>query len=414
VIFYQLLAGRLPFEGDGMTAIMGAIISKQPKPIPACPPYIWSVIENALAKDPADRFASATEMRKALRRSVSAGSESPTRSLDPIGDISILEDSGSQVVNLTGISSGAPNESQRLSVTVSFTDLTIVGNLSVNYTSGASTGSLSFTPVQNASGTATITVRVNDGGASNNIVSRSFTVIVNPVNDPPTLNEISDLTIDEDSGQQTVSLTGISSGAPNENQTLTVTAVSSSPQIIPNPTVTYSSPANTGTLSFVPATNANGNVTITVTVNDNSASNNIFSRSFSVNVRPVNDLPWISSIANAQTLEDTPISIPFSVSDVETPPDALLFAANSSNEELVSSSDIVFSGSGSNRIVTIRPLTNQFGFATITVSATDSDGAVASTSFELAVDPVNDPPAISTISPRVCASSSVLASAGFS
>src|SRR6478672_1463382 len=74
VIFYQLLAGVLPFQGDGITALMGAIVNKQPQPIPDCPPYIWSVIEKALAKDPADRFASAAEMRKALRQTTSSSS----------------------------------------------------------------------------------------------------------------------------------------------------------------------------------------------------------------------------------------------------------------------------------------------------------------------------------------------------
>jgi|GEM_PF-2064458 len=89
VIFYQLLSGRLPFEGDGITAIMGAIVSKQPKPISACPPYIWRVIEKALAKDPADRFASAAEMRKALRSDSTGGYEEHTRSFDAVGDISM-------------------------------------------------------------------------------------------------------------------------------------------------------------------------------------------------------------------------------------------------------------------------------------------------------------------------------------
>lgn len=86
VIFYQLLTGRLPFEGDGITALMGAIVSKQPQPILDCPAYIWAVIEKALAKDPADRFASAAKMRQALRRGTT-GKDDPTRSFDP--DISM-------------------------------------------------------------------------------------------------------------------------------------------------------------------------------------------------------------------------------------------------------------------------------------------------------------------------------------
>jgi hypothetical protein len=66
---------------------------------------------------------------------------------------------------------------------------------------------------------------------------------VNPVNDLPTLNTISDLVINEDSGMRTVNLSGITSGASNELQTLTVTAVSSDAAIIPNPAVDYTSRA---------------------------------------------------------------------------------------------------------------------------------------------------------------------------
>ena len=66
------------------------------------------------------------------------------------------------------------------------------------------------------------------------------------VNQPPTLNAITNLTINENAGLQTVSLSGITSGATNENQTLTVTAVSSNTGLIPNPTVNYTSPNTTG------------------------------------------------------------------------------------------------------------------------------------------------------------------------
>ena len=72
------------------------------------------------------------------------------------------------------------------------------------------------------------------------------------VNQPPTLNALSNVTINENAGLQTVNLSGISSGATNEVQTLTVTAVSSKTGLIPNPTVNYTSPNTTGTLTFTP------------------------------------------------------------------------------------------------------------------------------------------------------------------
>lgn len=73
----------------------------------------------------------------------------------------------------------------------------------------------------------------------------SFEVTVNSVNDPPAFDPMGDLTINEDAPVQTVNLTGISSGAPNEVQTLTVTAVSGNPVLIPNPVATYTSSNST-------------------------------------------------------------------------------------------------------------------------------------------------------------------------
>src|SRR5205814_655341 len=113
----------------------------------------------------------------------------------------------------------------------------LIPNPTVTYTSPNTTGSLAYTPAANLSGTALITVTVNDGGASNNITIQTFTVTVNPVNDPPTLDPISNpAAIDEDAGLQIVNLAGITAGG-GEVQTLTVTAASGNTNLISAPTV---------------------------------------------------------------------------------------------------------------------------------------------------------------------------------
>jgi len=106
------------------------------------------------------------------------------------------------------------------------------------------------------------------------------------VNQPPTLNAISDLTINENAGSQTVSLSDITSGAVTENQTLTVTAISSETNLISNPIVNYVSASTTGSLSFTPVHNANGSAFITVIVNDGQTRNNSIARTFKVTVVP--------------------------------------------------------------------------------------------------------------------------------
>src|SRR5207248_5158777 len=164
--------------------------------------------------------------------------------------------------------------------------------------------------------------------------------------------------------------------------------------IIANPVVSYFSPESTGTLTFNPATNANGVVTITVTVNDGGAGNNVFSRPFQVTVNPVNDPPSISSVADQGMDEDTVLGpISFTVSDVESVSD-LVLSASASNTGLVSSAGIVFGGSGSSRTLTVTPITNQSGGSLITLTVRDPQGASASTSFNLTVNAVDDPPII--------------------
>ena len=304
--------------------------------------------------------------------------------LDPIASVTLNENAGAQTVNLSGISSGASNEIQTLTVTASSSNPSLVPNPTVNYTSPSTGGVLTFAPVAMAFGSATITVTVNDGGASNNIISRSFAVTVSPVNQPPTLNPLANLTINENSGVQTVNLSGISSGANNELQTLVVTAISSNPGVIPNPAVNYTSPSATGFLTFAPVTSALGSATLTVTVNDGGTSNNIVSRSFTVTI---NSLPTISAMTNLVIAVNTATPlIPFTIGDVETAASNLTVSASSDNAALVQSANIAFGGAGASRTIKITPIAGQTGVANITVSVSDGT-ATANSAFLLSVEP---------------------------
>jgi phospholipase/lecithinase/hemolysin/cyclophilin family peptidyl-prolyl cis-trans isomerase len=102
----------------------------------------------------------------------------------------ILEDAVTQTINLSGISAGI-NESQTLTVKATSNNSTLIANPIVNYNSPNSTATLSYTPTANQSGTALITVTVQDNGGTANggvdTVSQTFTVNVTAVNDLPVL-----------------------------------------------------------------------------------------------------------------------------------------------------------------------------------------------------------------------------------
>lgn len=278
------------------------------------------------------------------------------------------------------------------------TDPGLVPASGIVVTGTGNTRTLTVTPAQDQSGAATVFLAVTDEGGATVTVQFHLTVV--PVNDPPKLAAISPLVIDEDSGPQTVLLEGINSGAANEVQRLRVTASASPLNLLSQPTIDYTSPQSTGTLTFVPQTNAHGTATITITVNDSQSSNSTSSQTFTVEIRPINDPPTLSAIPNQVVNEDTVISLPLAVDDDDTP-DNVSLSGTSSNADLLPPSGLVFAGAGVNRILTITPAANQFGTSTVTVSATDTNGARTSASFVLTVNPVNDPPTLAPLADRV-------------
>jgi serine/threonine protein kinase len=67
VIFYQMIAGRLPFPQKDITSLMGAIMTRPHDPMPlSVSNHLQAVIARSLDKNPALRFKSAAEMRAAL------------------------------------------------------------------------------------------------------------------------------------------------------------------------------------------------------------------------------------------------------------------------------------------------------------------------------------------------------------
>ncbi|NUT40130.1 MAG: serine/threonine protein kinase [Thermoactinospora sp.] len=69
VVAYECMAGIRPFDGDSPVTIALKHIRETPPPLPAeIPPAIRALVERALSKDPAARFASAAAMSVAARQ----------------------------------------------------------------------------------------------------------------------------------------------------------------------------------------------------------------------------------------------------------------------------------------------------------------------------------------------------------
>ena len=197
--------------------------------------------------------------------------------LDQPQNLNLLEDAGAQVLTLTGIDAG--DAEQMLVVTALSSNPALIPTPSVSYTSLNASGSLSFTPVANAYGTATITVRVQDDGGTDSggsdTLERSFTITVSAVNDAPDFTVGPNQVVQASAGLQTVVgwASGFNPGSADEaSQTLLgYTIVSNSA-----PELFSIAPAidASGTLTYTPKPGASGTATISVVVHDSGGTHN--------------------------------------------------------------------------------------------------------------------------------------------
>lgn len=85
VILYELVSGRLPFEGQNYNQMLVQIVTGRPKPVtehvPTLDPGLVAIIERAMARSPRQRYASARAMNDALGTWLQ--SDPATRSLHP-------------------------------------------------------------------------------------------------------------------------------------------------------------------------------------------------------------------------------------------------------------------------------------------------------------------------------------------
>lgn len=142
-------------------------------------------------------------------------------------------------------------------------------------------------------------------------VSGNPAVGVSTPNQQPTLDFVSDITdLVEDAGQQSIDLTGISSG-PGEMQMLAISATSDNPELVADVAVEHLPFEGTGKLRFTPRANQFGSASIVVTIKDNggtlSGGFEALSRTVAVNVAPVNDPPsFVAGLDQQATDEDGP------------------------------------------------------------------------------------------------------------
>ena len=271
---------------------------------------------------------------------------------------------------------------------------TIIPNANIVFAGTGANRTVTVTPAANQNGgPVTITLTVGDGTDTN---TTSFDVTITPVNDVPTITAIGNQSFNEDgsSGPLSFTINDIETAAG----TLVVSGTSSATAIVPNANIVFGGSGASQTVTVTPLANQSGPVTITLSVNDGTATTQT---AFTVTVAAVNDVPTITSISDQTVGEDTPTPpLAFVVGDVDNAVGTLTVSGMSSDVAVVPDANIVFGGTGANRIVTVTPADNAEGTVSITVTVSDGS-AVATTSFQITVSGDDDAPTITAIANQI-------------
>ncbi|MFA5175812.1 MAG: tandem-95 repeat protein [Candidatus Nanoarchaeia archaeon] len=222
----------------------------------------------------------------------------------------------------------------------------------------------------------------------------SISVTVDPVNDAPVLDEIHDITIDEDTIYTITAIDSYVSDVEDSFDQLEWSALVSTNIDVEFNTITK-------TITFTPIENWFGEEEITITVTDSQGLTD--SETFTVTVRSINDLPWIED-----SLENP---IPNQVADEDATPWTLNLA-DYENDIEDTDSDLVWSVSGVNtelfttsfdsnlNVITFTPVANACGTDDVTLTLTDSDAGIATQDITVTLNCVNDAPIINPVIPN--------------
>ena len=248
----------------------------------------------------------------------------------------------------------------------------------------AQSGLMQWTPSESQGpGSFPITVRVTDDGSPAFSATETFVIEVLESNAAPSIDPIENQTADRGN---TISVTATATDSDIPAQSLRYQVVGDVPTGLNLDTFS-------GQITWaIPPDQPLGAQRISVQVSDDATNSMSALTTFTVNVN--NALPTLGAIEDQSTTRDSRIDIPISVTDFETAVSEMLFSATSSDPSIIGESGIMFEVVNESLSLSLIPNAGPVGSANVTVSATDADGGVVSTSFQLTVTDDNTPPTI--------------------
>ncbi|CAN2040736.1 exported hypothetical protein [Candidatus Magnetomoraceae bacterium gMMP-15] len=184
-------------------------------------------------------------------------------------------------------------------------DATLVPDGNIVFAGSDANRTVTVTPADNKFGEVTITIQVEDN--VKHYAEDSFVLTITPVNDPPTISDISDQEIGESITSDPISFTVVDVDLETADS-LEVSASSSYTNLIPNENIVFGGSDANRTVTITPADNYTGTATITVIVTDEEGLTD--DTSFEVTVKanappdqPVLESPTDGAIVDSLTPE---------------------------------------------------------------------------------------------------------------
>jgi hypothetical protein len=216
-------------------------------------------------------------------------------------------------------------------------------------------------------------------------VEDTFRVVVNPVNDNPTISAaIPDVTVNEDAANTIINLHPFFADVEDADSALTYSVSCTNPSLFAS--LNIIDPTNF-TLDY--ALNANGISDVTIRATDSGGL--WVEDTFRVVVNPVNDNPTtqvaIPDLTVNEDAANTVINLYPFFADVEDADSALTYSVSYTNPGLFASVNITDPTN-----FTLDYAVNANGTSDVTIRATDSEGLWVEDTFRVTVYAVNDAP----------------------
>lgn len=326
-------------------------------------------------------------------------------------DIVANEDAPQQVISAwaAGISAGPLESTQVLNFQISNDNNALFSvQPAVNVL-----GDLSFTPAPDVSGSAIVTLFLQDNGGTAHggidlSADQTFTITIDAANDAPSFVKGSDIIVEEDAPEQIVNAwaTGISAGPGEGTQVVAFTVNNDNNALFTvQPFVNAS-----GDLMFTPAPDAFGTATVTVSLQDdggtaNGGADKSAEQIFTITINNINDAPSFTTGPDIVVNED---AASYSVAwasciSAGDPGQALMFVASANNPDLFAVQPFV-SASG---ILSFELNHDVSGSSVVTIHLQDDGGTAnggsdqsAEETFVITVNPVNDAPYVDLVNDR--------------